>query len=118
MSAYGTCSTGREARYEALVNQLGQRREFIAASSHSHPDTPRSEDQRTEGEAVVKTSSDCFGAGLTSSCRNMNSDGETDLESLASFVSVDSDFYPQLGNWYDDEAEELLRERLAEREPS
>jgi hypothetical protein len=37
---------------------------------------------------------------------------KADLEELADFVTVSSGFYDQLGDYYDQEAQEWLKEKL------
>lgn len=48
--------------------------------------------------------------GFTNSCRDwfLEEDEEADLEELAGFVTVSSEFYPQLRRWYEKEAQEWL----------
>jgi len=54
--------------------------------------------------------------GLTDSFRNFNiaAAGGQNPEELIDFVTVSSEFYPQLQTWYEDQAQEWLKRSLAE----
>lgn len=70
----------------------------------------------TLGELIglIDTVTDGERTGLTTAFRELGGVPE-DLEGMAHFVHVVSDFYPQLEAWYDAEASEWFERRLAER---
>lgn len=54
-------------------------------------------------------------SGLTTAMRDYQLEGDVEPEEAADFVTVVSDFYPQLGAWYEAEAVEWLEQRRRER---
>ncbi len=55
-----------------------------------------------------------YGTGLTTVWRDFHADNGSSPEEMARFVRVSSDFYPDLRRYYEAEAAEWLRVRLAE----
>jgi hypothetical protein len=55
-----------------------------------------------------------YGTGLTSVWRDFNLEGGSSPEEMARFVTVSSEFYPDLWRYYEAEAEEWLEQRLAD----
>jgi len=52
--------------------------------------------------------------GLTRRYRDLNYHAPGDAEALRDFVSVSSDYYTELSDWYEEEAEEWLRAKREE----
>jgi hypothetical protein len=55
-----------------------------------------------------------YGRGLTTVWRNFHADNGSSPKEMARFVTVSSEFYPDLRRYYEAEAAEWLEERLAE----
>lgn len=52
--------------------------------------------------------------GFTDAYRNYSLENGSDLKSLLSFVTISSEFYPELGQWYRDQADEWYYEKFRE----
>jgi hypothetical protein len=55
-----------------------------------------------------------YGTGLTSVWRDFHANNGSDLEEMVGFVSVSSEFYPELHRYYEEEAAMWLKQRRAD----